>query len=197
MRFLELPDDVIRTIVDCGSLKQAGILKTVSRDLKRVVEESKHNTHLPVKPPDYIVRRTGKYQEKYEYLDFVAGSGGAVFHMFSLRELVTLRNLLLTYVPGRIMREIRFLRDNMDWCEPHIAAMLEYAKCLDDGYMIETIMNKVDDITDDEDAMYGRGAFDSLVLALYDVYGKDDTRREIQDGIARDRQLLERLRCLQ
>lgn len=197
MNILHLPDDVIRTIVDRGSLKQAGILKTVSKDLKRVVEESKHNTHLPVKPPDYARRGTGKYQEKYDYLESIASAEHGAFLLFSLRELVTLRMLLTTYIPGKIMREIQFLRNTLDWCEPHIYAMLEHAKRLDNGYMIETIMNKVDDITDDEENMHGPRAFDALVLALYDVYGAGDKEQHVRDEMENTRQFVDRLRRMQ
>jgi len=171
MKFENLPNNILRTIVEMGSVKNAGVWKTVSKDMKRIVEETKHEKNLPVPKPDYS-KGTGKYQAQYDDLSSLTVLD--LDYSDSVLRAMTMEGLLELYVPGGIIRELKDLKkvrmfrktvslvvDKLNtWTSPR------YKKAL---HLLQTRRK----VTIAEDAESGHWAFDAVVMVLHDMYKRD------------------------
>ena len=173
MSFHDLPDEIVRMIIDHGSVQQAGILKTVSKSMHRLVQESRHDIHLPLQEPEYRHRRTGKYQSDYDAL--VAMVEHTHAPDFSLRRLVRLHLLLLVYEPGSILRNIHTLRHDPVGIDhlpiDEIVATLRDVHPSPRAHEAARHLARDLAISPDDEARYGRLVFDALVLVLREMYG--------------------------
>ena len=170
MHLLNLPDNMLRTIVEKSSRKNAAKLKTVSRDLKRIVEESTHQKNLPIPRPNYD-DGTGRYQRQYEQINELPP---ADMGTPNLDNFMMTRILMETYSPGGIIRELRFLQRDDE--EPLVQKIIRKAK-----HKLRTwksqryklALKRIEqkkDVTAEEDAESGHWAFDAVVMAVHDYH---------------------------
>lgn len=183
----DLPDDVILAVIEASSVHQAGILKTVSTSMKRLVEASSHEVDLPVKEPEYLVRRTGRYQEKYDSLEHLLNRDPWDSPDVSLRQFIALRLVLSTYDPGQTLSNIRITRYDplglvSDIIDRAIVRLRDIHPSIDISRVQRLLsIDRLEIITPRDEDIYGRVMFDALVLELYDRYERTSDDREDYD----------------
>jgi hypothetical protein len=175
MHLLNLPDNMLRTIVEKSSRKNAAKLKTVSRELKRIVEESTHQKNLPIPRPSYD-DGTGRYQHQYEEIQGLdpIDMGPPYFD-----NSWTTRTLMDIYGPGGIIRQLRYLLLHDDEEPPLVKKVIRKAirklrtwKSERYKLALKRIEQKRD-VTAEEDAESGHWAFDAIVMTLHDFHKRN------------------------
>jgi len=149
--------------------------------MKRIVEETKHQNHLPVPKPDYA-EGTAKYQKQYDDLRSLTVLD--LRYSDSVQRALMIATFLDLYVPGAILRELKDLKKVgmfrhvmslvvnrlKTWTSPR------YKKALE---LLQTRRK----VTITEDAESGHWVFDAVVMVLHDMYKKDIEAKKRGDDI--------------